>query len=117
MWEDTPGILLNNPPTPFRVLNHVLRYLPADLIIRDIAVSGLWYAPGQVQLAQYLWERIRWEFKEQGTVIAASFDPRDPARQVVRLKPWHQPRIKTTIAINGPTPLDRSRLLYSFGRV
>jgi len=108
---------LNDPPTPLRILNNVLHLLPSDFIIRDIAVSGLWYEPDHFPVARFLWETIRWECKEQGTTVAASFDPRDPARQVVTLKPWHQPRPKVTIAIHGPISINREKLLFAAGRV
>ena len=108
---------LNNPPAPLRILNSVLHLLPADFIIRDIAVSGLWYEPNQLHVARLLWEMIRWECKEQGTTIAASFDPRDPARQAVALKPWNQPRPKITLAIHGPTSINHDKLLFAAGRV
>ena len=108
---------INNPPTPLRILNKVLHLLPSDFTIRDIAVSGLWYEPDQIHVARFLWEMIRWECKEQRTTIIASLDPRDPTREVVRLKPWHQPRPKITIAIHGPTPINREKLLFAAGRV
>jgi len=108
---------LNDPPAPLRILNDVQHFLPADFVIRDIAVSGLWYETGQIQMARYLWESIRWACKDRGSIVAASFDPRDPAREVLTLEPWHQPRPKISIAIHGPTPINRDQLLFSSGRV
>ena len=108
---------INNPPAPLRILNHVLHLLPSDFTIRDIAVIGLWYESDKIHVAQYLWEMIRWECREQGTTIAANFDPRAPTRQVVTLKPWHQPRPKITIAIHGHNAINREKLLFSAGRV
>jgi len=108
---------INNPPTPLRILNRVLHLLPADFVIRDAAVTGLWHSPGQLQAAQYLWEMIRYLSKDQATTIAAGFDPRDPIQAAIKLKPWHQPRPKIMIAIHGPTPIDRDKLIFSYGRV
>jgi GNAT superfamily N-acetyltransferase len=108
---------INNPPTPLRILNKILHLLPSDFTIRDIAVNGLWYEPDQIHVARFLWEMIRWECKEQGTTIVASLDPRDPIREVVMLKPWNQPRPKITIAIHGPTSINREKLLFAAGRV
>ncbi len=107
----------NNPPTPLRILNNIFHLLPSDFTIRDIAVSGIWYEPNQIHIAQFLWEMIRWECKEQGTIITSNFDPRDPAQVVVTLKPWHQPRPKVTIAIHGPNEINREKLLFGVGRV
>ena len=108
---------VNNPPRPLRLLNKVLHLLPSDFTMRDVSVSGLWYESGQIKIGQYLWERLRWECRDQGTILAAGFDARDPAMNVVTLKPWNQPRPKITIAIHGPTPIQRDRLLFASGRV
>jgi hypothetical protein len=108
---------INNPPAPLRVLNKVFRLLPSDFTIRDIAVSGLWYEPGQAKVAQFLWEMMRWACRDQGTTLVAGFDSRDPAMNIVNLKPWNQPRPKITFAIHAPTALKRDPLLFSIGRV
>ena len=108
---------INNPPTPLRDLNNVRHIFPSDFTIREIAVSGIWYEPDQIHVAQFLWEMIRWECREQGTTFFAPFDPRDPTRQVVTLKPWHQPRPKITIAIHGHDPINREKLLFGIGNI
>lgn len=107
----------NNPPTALRLMNKVLHLLPSDFIIRDIAVNGLWYESDQLNAAKYLWESIRWQCRDQGTTITAGFDPHDPARNVVNLKPWHQPRPQITLAMHGPSPIERDRPLFALGRV
>lgn len=108
---------INNPPPPLRILNKVLHLLPPDFTVRDVAVNGLWYETGQLKVAQFMWEMLRWECRDLGTTLAASFDSLDPAINVVTLKPWHQPRLKTTIAIHAPTAIKRDQLLFSSGRV
>jgi predicted N-acetyltransferase YhbS len=108
---------INHPSAPLRAMNSILHLLPPDFTIRDIAVNGLWYEPGQLDAARFLWESIRWECGDQGTTITAGFDPRDPARLAITLHPWHQPRPQITLAIHGPEPMDRSRLFFNIGRV
>jgi predicted N-acetyltransferase YhbS len=108
---------INHPPAPLRAMNSILHLLPPDFTIRDIAVNGLWYEPDQGNAAKFLWESIRWDCRNQGTTITAGFDPRDPARLAVTLRPWHQPRPQITLAIHGPEPMDRSRLFFNIGRV
>ena len=108
---------VNDPPASLRLMNRLLHLLPSDFTLRDISVSGLWYEPGQMNAAKFLWDSIRWECKDQGTSVAAGFDPRDPARKVVDLKPWHQPRPQITLAIHGPTQMDRDKLIFAVGRV
>jgi GNAT superfamily N-acetyltransferase len=108
---------INNPPLPIRIINSTFHLLPSDYVIRDIAVTGLWYEPDKLHVAQYLWEEMRWQCREDGTTLVLTFDPRDPVRNVVKLKPWHQPRPEVVVVFQGPTPIDRKRLLYNVGRV
>lgn len=108
---------VNNPPRVLRVLNKLVHLLPPDFTLRDVSVSGLWYESGQIKIAQFFWEMLRWECRDQGTILTAAFDSRDPALNAVPLKPWNQPRPKITLAIHGPTPLQRERLLFASGRV
>jgi hypothetical protein len=108
---------INNPPPPLRIINRLFHLLPEDFTIRDIGVSGLWHDPGKMEAAKFLWETIRWECRDQGTTLTAGFDPRDPTKTVVDLKPWHQPRPQITLAIHGPTSVDRNKLFFNLGRV
>jgi hypothetical protein len=108
---------VNNPPPPLRMMNSILHLLPSDFIIRDISVNGLWYESGHVNAAKFLWETIRWACRDQGNSITVGFDPRDPSRLAVTLRPWHQPRPQITLAIHGPSPMDRSKPLFAIGRV
>ena len=99
------------------MMNGIFHLLPSDYVIHDIAVTGLWYKPDKLHIAQYLWEAMRWRCREYGTTLVISFDPRDPVRNVVNLKPWHQPRPEIVVVVQGPTLIDRNRLLYNKGRV
>lgn len=108
---------VNHLPASLQMMNKLLHLFPADLTIRDINVGGLWHEAGHMDIAKYLWESIRWECRDQGTTITAGFDARDPLRQAPALKPWHQPRPQITLAIHGPSPIDRSKLFFSLGRV
>ena len=108
---------INRLPLPVRLINRLVHLLPADYVIREIGVSRLWHEPGLARVARYLWEELRWQSRDQGTTLAIGFDARDPVREAVRLKPWHQPRIEVALALHGPTPIDRGRLPHVVGRV
>ena len=108
---------LSNPPPPLRILNGLFHLLPPDYTIRDLSVSGLWYQPGQEVNAHFLWESIRWLGRDRATTLVTGFDPKDPVKEIVKLKPWHQPRPQIRLAIQAPTPIDRNRLVYGAGRV
>src|SRR6185503_17822686 len=73
---------VNDPPRPLRILNRVMHLLPPDFTLHDIAVNGLWYESGQLKIAQFLWEMLRWECRDRGTILTAAFDSRDPAINV-----------------------------------
>ena len=108
---------INDPPLPLRVMNSIFHLVSSDYVIRDIGVNGFWYEPDKLHIAQNLWEEMRWQCREHGTILVISFDPRDPARNAVKLKPWHQPRPEIVVVVQGPKPIDRDRLLYSLGRI
>jgi len=117
----TRGLLkadtLHNPPPPLRIINNFFHLLPADFVIRDIAVNGLWHQLGNLQAAYFLWESIRWLSRDQATTVIIGLDPKDPLQEIVKLRPWHQPRPKVRLAIHGPNPIDRDRLVCGIGRV
>lgn len=108
---------INNPPLPLRLLNKAAHLLPPNFTIRDISVNGLWYQSGQKRAAKYFWEMMRWMCKDLGTTMVITFDPRDPSREIITIKPWHQPRPIITMAIKGPGPINRQKLLLNLGRV
>jgi hypothetical protein len=99
------------------MMNKFLHLLPPDFNIREIAVIGLWYAPGQFRAARYLWETMRWLCKERGTTLIGTFDSRDDTKRVVNIQPWHQPRPTITLALRGPSAIDRKKLVFIPGRV
>jgi hypothetical protein len=109
--------VINHPPLPLRLMNRIFHLVPPDYVIRDISINSLWHVPDHLHVAQYLWESMRWLCRERGTTLVIGFDPRNPARNAVKLKPWHQPRPQIALAFRGPAPMDRNRLLYSLDRV
>lgn len=108
---------INQLPAPLLLLNSILHILPPDRTIRDLSMSGLWHAPGRLDIAQTLWETMRWQLGASGTILAITCDPRDPILDMIRLKPWHQPRPKIAMAIHGPFDIDRAKLIFGIGRV
>jgi GNAT superfamily N-acetyltransferase len=109
--------LFSKLPLPVRLLNKIAHIIPPDFILRDAAVIGFWHEPGQVKTAQFLWETLRWELREQATTLALTLDPRDPLREIIRTRSLFMPRLEITIALKSPAPIDRSRLLFGYGRV
>jgi L-amino acid N-acyltransferase YncA len=97
-------------PTPMRVASRLLRLLPSDGIVREVLAERLWFTPGQAAAAQYLWESVRWQWRERGTTLMAFIDPRGPLPGVLRLPVW-MPRGQSTLALSAPVPLREETLL------
>lgn len=108
---------LTNPSPPLRILNGLFHLVPSDYTIRDLSVNGLWYLPAKSNIGHFLWESIRWLCRDRATTLITGFDPNDPVKDIVELKPWHQPRPQIRLAIHGPAPIDRIRPLFVAGRV
>jgi len=108
---------LANPPLPLRLMNGILHFFPPDFKARGATVSNLWYSKDNEHIGSYLWEMIRWLANDIGTTFIIAFDPNDPAKKIIKLKPWNQPRPKVTLAVNGPQPIDRNRLICPVTRV
>lgn len=95
-----------------RVLNRFLGVVPSDGSLRQVNVSRLWYAPGQLAAARYLWETIRWEWRNRGSVLVCYFDPRGCLPKVLRLPIW-MPTSKFILAIRGGVnTLTQDKLIY-----
>lgn len=98
-----------NVPLPLRVLSRLTSLLPADRVLRLMEVGFLWCATPNI--GRYLWEHIRFEFRDRANSFAGSFDPRGPLAEVYRLKPWHVPRVPLVVSVRSPEPHDDRRLV------
>ncbi len=101
-------------PLTSRVMNAILHVVPPDGIVRELGASRIWYAPGQLKAAQYLWETMRWQWRDRATAILALVDVRSPLLEVLSLRPWTI-KSKGSIAIQGPTAMSDDRLIYYSG--
>ncbi len=98
---------IRNVPPPLRLLNRLIRMIPADNRLRLLEVAFVWF--DQLAAAQYLWEHIRWEFRERASTIFAGFDERTVFKDVFQIKRWHVPKIQIMMAINGPAIMDTAK--------
>jgi GNAT superfamily N-acetyltransferase len=104
-------IIIIQAPKALEIMNKFLKVLPADGIIRELNVSRIWFAPGQLKAAQYLFETVRWEWRNKGTSLVVFSDTRSPATQIYGLRPW---TIKSIggVALRCPTNISEDRLVY-----
>jgi predicted N-acetyltransferase YhbS len=104
------SLVVERIPLPMRAANAVLRVVPRDGRMRNLVVSRLWFAPGRLDAARYLWEMTRWQWRDAGTSLVVAYDPRSPVRQVVAAPPW-VPMTSTTIALRSRRPMHPETIL------
>ncbi|MBK9052874.1 MAG: hypothetical protein IPL78_18750 [Chloroflexi bacterium] len=100
-------------PTYMRLLNKMLQIVPDNGIMKQLMVSSLWFSPGQLRVAQYLWETIRWEWRDQASTIISFYDSRSPMAQVVHLPTW-MPRASMSVYVSQPELVSSDRLVHFF---
>lgn len=100
-------------PTYMRLLNKMLKVIPENGIMKQLMVSSLWFSPGRLREAQYLWETIRWEWRDRATTIVSFYDSRSPVAEVVRLPAW-MPRANMSLYVSQPELVSSDRLVHFF---
>lgn len=98
-------------PTYIRLLNKILHVVPANGIMKQLMVSSLWFSPGRLREAQYLWETIRWEWRDRASTIVSFYDSRSPVAHVVRLPAW-MPRASMSLYVSRPELVSSDRLVH-----
>ena len=100
--------------TPLRLLNTLVRLVPADGRMRQLSALKAWFAPGELPALRYLWETIRWDWRDRGDTISFGLDPRSPLRDVFRTPPWI-PTTSLTYVVSVPEPTSASepRMIYA----
>jgi hypothetical protein len=106
----------HNIPVPLKLANLALHLIPPDGQMRITEASDLWFAPGQSEAARYLWQSVRYQFREVMSTIGSSFDARSPLKDVFQIKPWHVPKIELVLAIHGPREMDANTFIASGAR-
>ena len=93
-----------------RVLNGLLRLVPADGVSKGLTLTKVWHAPGQVWAARYLVESICWQWRDQATMAAAHVDLESPLIRVFPLRPW-TPAPRLSVVAAGPVALSPERYI------
>jgi GNAT superfamily N-acetyltransferase len=98
-------------PAALRLANVFLRMVPPDGVTRRISAEGIWCAPGSTEAGRFLWESVRWLWRERGTNLMTFFDPHGLVSQMVTL-PRFAPRSGGSIVLHVPRPMDEGRPVY-----
>ncbi|QPC83966.1 GNAT family N-acetyltransferase [Phototrophicus methaneseepsis] len=97
-------------PAMIKFANVFLNVIPADYNLRNLETRKLWFAPGQAAAGRYLWQTVRYEWRERGSNLVANYDPRGPITQMLQIRPW-LPTTSLTVALRGPVPMSEDRLI------
>ena len=98
-------------PMDIRLLNTCLHVIPPDGELREVRIDKLWFASGCLEAARYLWETVRWQWRDRITALVVPFDPRGSLAAVCRIPLW-MPRGAFTMAVSGPVTMDDQKVIY-----
>jgi hypothetical protein len=104
-------VVITHVPKTLEIVDKFLKVFPDNRVMRELSLSRIWFAPGQLKAAQYLFETVRWEWREKGTSLVIFSDRRSPALEIYGIRPW---TIKSLggVALRGPTIISEDRLVY-----
>jgi GNAT superfamily N-acetyltransferase len=88
---------------PLRLINKVVRLVPPDGRMKQLAVMKSWFGQGHLNTLQFIWETIRWEWRDKGNTVTFSYDPRSPLKEIFKTPPWI-PQTSLTYAVSELTP-------------
>jgi len=92
------------------MFNKVVNLIPANGILHELLIEKMWYAPGQLKAAQYLWDSIRWDWREPANLVNICIDFKSPLVDIFQLRPW-MIKYEGSIAISGSVAISTERLI------
>lgn len=98
-------------PATISLLNKLVKLVPADGKLRQLSASKIWFAPDQTEAARFLWETVRWEWRDRANTLTFVYDPRSPLKDVFSIPFW-MPRPSLSLAVTGPVPIQEERLIH-----
>jgi GNAT superfamily N-acetyltransferase len=96
---------------PLRLLNYVVHLIPADGVTKRIHVKDVWFAPDRLDAGCYLWESLRWLWRERGTMVMSFFDVNSSLAQVIKSPPYMPPQTGSLV-VAAPTAMNEEKCIY-----
>lgn len=93
-------------PGWMRGVNKIVHMVPADGMMRQLAVSKFWFQSGQEAAARVLWEHVSFACRHMGSHLTLSFDPQGPIAHVLKLPFWLPKGHFSVYANQEVTPLE-----------
>jgi GNAT superfamily N-acetyltransferase len=106
----TTGHVVRLAP-PMRFMNALVRVIPADGVTKRIHVKEMWFAPERLDAGKYLWESLRWLWRERGTMMMNFHDAQSPLARIAAT-PWYVPRQSGSLVIASPVPVSKEKPFY-----
>lgn len=101
-------------PPPLALLSRVVPIVPPDRILRTLELSLVWHAPGRIDVGRFLWDSIRYEWRDRATHFAGEADPRGTLMDVLRIGPTFVPRVTLMVPVQSEERLDEDRPVYTW---
>ncbi|MGH7724246.1 MAG: GNAT family N-acetyltransferase [Candidatus Eiseniibacteriota bacterium] len=103
--------MVRMPVVPW-LLNHLIRIVPKDGLMREIGASRVWFRPGHEDAVRHLWRAVRNEWRDRGSAFMIWTSPRSPLQKVLEPPPW-MPRSSGSFVVRAPVPASENRPIYS----
>jgi len=103
---------IQHMPRAIYWLNKIIKLLPSNNRLKPLSVTKGWFAKDQQQAAQFLWETIRWEWRQKANVIFFMTDPRCPLNDMIQAPFW-MPRSQFHLACSRDDILTGKRPIYT----
>jgi GNAT superfamily N-acetyltransferase len=91
-------------PLSMRLLDAIVHVIPKGGSMEMVRLGKMWFRPGAEAAARHLFESVRWEARQRGNVVIASYDERGPLGRLVRPPRW-LPRTSFSLALRAPDEL------------
>ena len=99
-------------PATMRVANAVLKIVPQERVLRSLVVSKFWFDPGHLRAARYLWESLRFMYRDMGNTLRLEFDTRNPLTDVINL-PFYWPSTHVLAVVRSSRALREDKPIYA----
>jgi predicted N-acetyltransferase YhbS len=98
-------------PSSIRWLGNLLGLLSEDGVLRALTVRRVWFAEGELDAGRYLWQRLRYDLRTQGTCLGIAYDPRDELAGLFQVPFW-LPMVTAAYWVRADGPWDLERCTY-----
>lgn len=80
-------------PFKIKAANLLLKIIPKNNVIRQLIGAKIWFAEGEEAAGKYLFDYIRYHWREMGDIFVCHYDPRSPLAKMLALPKW-RPRVE-----------------------